>query len=129
LTGVPLPPGQAEDSFDVWRAFTENTPGPAVRSHVILQAADATYAVRQADWKWIERSGGPEFESKRNKRKTEQAAKKKRAPSKPDELYDLKEDPAEAKNILPANSPRGEEMKKLLNQARERGYTRPGASP
>ncbi len=128
LLGVPLPKGQAEDSFDVWRAFTEPAPGPAVRDHVILQAADATYAVRSADWKWIERSGAPDFDTQRNKRKTEQAAKKKRSAVKPDELFNLKEDPAEANNVLSANQKRVDQLKKFLQQARDVGVTRPGAS-
>jgi len=41
--------GNAEDSFDVLRAFTETKPGPPVRDHVILQAADATYDIRMGD--------------------------------------------------------------------------------
>ena len=36
---VPLPEGNAEDSFDVLRAFTEEKPGAPVRDHVILQSA------------------------------------------------------------------------------------------
>lgn len=54
----PLPKGQAEDSFDVLRAFTEEKPGPPVRDHVILQSAHSTYAIRMGDWKLIERTGG-----------------------------------------------------------------------
>ena len=77
LLNAPLPKGNAEDSFDVLRAFTESKPGAPVRDHVILQSADATYDLRMGDWKLVERADAPEFTSVRNKRKTAAAEKKK----------------------------------------------------
>jgi arylsulfatase A len=128
LFHAPLPKGNAEDSFDVLCAFTEPRPGAPVRDHVILQAADATYDIRQGDWKFIERANAPSFESVRNKRKTEAAEKKKKkAASRKDELYYLKEDPAEARDVISANADRAAAMKKVLVGSRDRGYTRPGA--
>lgn len=126
LFGTPLPKGQAEDSFDVLRAFTETKPGPPVRDHVILQAANATYAIRMGDWKLIERSDAPEFESVRNKRKAAAAEKKRKTASKPDELYNLRTDPAESRDVRAEHAERAAKMKQFLKQARERGYTRPG---
>jgi arylsulfatase A-like enzyme len=130
LLDVPLPKGQAEDSFDVLRAFTETRPGPPVRDHVVLQAASATYAIRMGDWKLVERSGAPEFESVRNKRKAAAAEKKRKAAAaKPDELYNLASDPAETRDVRAEHAELAAKMKKLLNEARERGFTRPGAGP
>jgi len=127
LFQVPLPPGNAEDSFNVLRAFTETQTGPPLRDHVIVQAADATYAIRIGDWKFIERANAPEFSSVRNQRKTEAAAKKKKAAARrSDELFNLQRDPAEEKNVLAANSARAAEMKQALAAARDRGFTRPG---
>lgn len=128
ILGVPLPKGQAEDSFDVLRAFTETKPGPPVRDHVILQAANATYAIRMGEWKLIERSDAPEFESARNKRKAAAAEKKRKAAAaRPDELYNLKSDPAETRDVRGQNPELAAKMKQLLNEARQRGFTRPGA--
>jgi arylsulfatase A len=128
VLNVPLPKGNAEDSFDVLRAFTESQPGAPVRDHVILQAADATYDIRMGDWKFVERANAPEFSSVRNKKKTAAAEKKKqKAASRHDELYDLKQDPAETKDMWSANKDRAASMKKTLNESRARGYTRPGA--
>ena len=124
---APLPKGNAEDSFDVLRAFTEARPGAPVRDHVILQAADATYAIRAGDWKLVERASAPPFESVRNKRKTEQAAKKKKNAPKQDELFLLKADPAETNDVIAANAERAAKMKQLLAESRDRGFTRPGA--
>jgi arylsulfatase A-like enzyme len=127
LLDVPLPKGNAEDSFNVLRAFTEPQPGAPVRDHVILQAADATYDIRMGDWKFVERANAPEFESVRNKKKTEAAAKKKKkAGQLSDELYNLKQDPAETKNVISENTELAAKMKRMLTEARERGFTRSG---
>jgi arylsulfatase A-like enzyme len=126
LFNAPLPRGSAEDSFDVMRHFTEAKPGPPARDHVILQAADATYDLRMGNWKLVERHDAPQFESVRNKKKTEKAAsRKKRAASRGDELYDLKQDPFETKDVSAANPEVAAKMKQVLNEARERGFTRP----
>jgi arylsulfatase A-like enzyme len=128
LLNAPLPKGNAEDSFDVLRAFTETRPGAPVRDHVILQSANAIYTIRMGDWKFVERANAPEFESIRNKKKTEQAAKKRqKAGLQRDELFNLKQDPAETTDVLAANPELAAKMKKLLTQARDQGFTRPNA--
>jgi len=124
---TPLPPGQAEDSFDVLRAFTEVKPGAPVRDHVILQAADATYAIRAGDWKLIERANPPPYASDRNKRTIEAAAKRQAAGPRQDELFNLREDPAETKDTRPAQLDRSATLRQILGEARNRGFTRPGA--
>jgi arylsulfatase A-like enzyme len=126
ILNVPLLKGNAEDSFDVSRAFTERSPGVPVRDPVILQAADATYAIRVGDWKFIERADPPKFESTRNAKKAAQA-EKKRAKQGADELYNLKSDPYETKDVLAGNEKRAAAMKKVLVSSRDRGFTRPGA--
>jgi arylsulfatase A len=127
LLNAPLPRGNAEDSFDALRAFTEAKTGTPVRDHVILQSAGATYDLRMGDWKLVERADAPDFASVRNKRKTEAAEKKKKNAGKQhDELYNLKTDPAETKNVLADNTELAAKMKKLLSQARDQGFTRRG---
>ncbi len=124
---TPLPKGSAEDSFDVLRAFTEAKPGTPVRDHVILQSSDATYDIRMGDWKLVERANAPAFDTTRNKRTAEAAEKKKAAGVSHDELFNLKEDPFETKDVWAANQDRATEMKKILIESRDRGFTRPGA--
>jgi arylsulfatase A-like enzyme len=130
LAGIfhaPLRKGNAEDSFDVMRAFTEAKPGLPVRDHVILQSAGAVYDIRMGDWKLVERANAPEFETVRNKRKTAQAARQRQIAPKKDELFNLRKDPAEETNVAAHNAERAETMKKMLVEARDRGFTRPGA--
>jgi arylsulfatase A len=104
MFNVPLPNGNAEDSFNAWSLFTEENPGPPVRDHVIMHAANGTYALRMGDWKLVERKG-----------------------PKQNELYNIKEDVGETNNLIDANADRAAQMQKILSEARDRGYTRPGA--
>jgi arylsulfatase A len=125
LVHAPLPKGNAEDSFDVMRAFTEKTPGAPVREFMLLQSADATYAIRMGDWKLIERTGAPQFEH-RNEKKAKKAAAAAAA-ARRDELYNLKADPGETKDVAAEHPDLVAKLKAKLVEARDRGFTRPGA--
>ncbi len=124
---VPLPKDNAEDSFDMLRAFTETQPGKPIRDHVIVQAGNAIYGLRMGDWKLIERANVPEFESVRKRSGQKQTAKGAKATPKEDELFNLKDDPAETQNVLAANTEIAAKMREFLSAAREQGYTRPDA--
>ena len=124
---VPLPKGHAEDSFDVLRAFTEETPGAPVRPAVVLQSAEATYALREGDWKLVERVGAPKFEHRNAKKASVAAKKAKNAPQR-DELYNLREDPSETKDVAAAHPDIVRRLKAALVAARDQGATRPGAN-
>jgi arylsulfatase A len=124
----PLGSKYAEDSFDVSRAFTEAAPGAPVRDHVIVQAADATYAIRSGDWKLVERVDAPKFEH-RNAKKAAQASKKAKSAPKHDELYNLKSDPSETKDVSAEHPDLVAKLHRQLNEARERGQTRSAARP
>lgn len=126
LLNAQLPKENAEDSFDVLRAFTDAS-GATPRDHVILQSADAIYALRAGDWKLVERADAPEIKDIRNPRKAERAEKNRRNAGSADELYNLKDDPKEERDVAAANPDRVAEMKKALRAARDRGFTRPGA--
>ena len=79
------------------------------------------------DWKLVERANAPKFDSVRNKRKAAQAARKKRMAPKKNELFNLRDDPAEAANVIAAHAEIAAKMKNALVEARDRGFTRPGA--
>ena len=121
---APLRPGQAEDSFNVLRAFTERQPGAPVRGPVILQSADGTYSLRTGDWKLVERVNAPAFSTNRNKRTIAAAQKKQAAAFSRDELYNLQKDPFETHDEWSTQQERAAAMKKILGESRDRGFTR-----
>ena len=124
VLNAPLPKGAAEDSFNVLRAFTEPAPGAPVRDHVIMQAADGTYALRLGDWKLIERVGAPKFEA----RPSTKTGKKNHVGPKHDELFNLKDDPSETNDVSSTHADQVAKLKRLLSAARDRGFTRPDAN-
>jgi arylsulfatase A-like enzyme len=126
VLSVPLPKGNAEDSFDISRAFFEKEPGTAVRDHVVVQSAHTTYAIRSNDWKLVERTAAPHVEPRNQKKAALEAKRKQQAPLQ-DELFNLKQDPAEQTNVVAANREVAAKLKQRLVEARDRGYTRAGA--
>ncbi len=124
---VPLPKGNAEDSFDMLRAVTETRAGAPVRDHVVLQAGNAIYGIRMGDWKLIERANPPKFESARRRPGASQAARRGQAPPQEDELFNLKDDPSETRNVLAANAEIAAKMRRTLAAVRDRGHTRADA--
>ena len=85
------------------------------------------YTLRQGDWKLIERAGAPEFVSNRNPRKAAKAAQGKKGAPATDQLFNLRSDTAEERDVSGENTGRVEAMKKFLASARDRGFTRPGS--
>ena len=121
---VPLPDGaHAEDSLDASRAFFEDKPGKPVRDYVLLQSAEAVYAIRMGAWKLIERVDPPRFEPRNQNSARKLEAARKRAP-KEDELYNLGTDPAETKDVHAANAELVAKLRKLLIESRDKGRTR-----
>jgi hypothetical protein len=65
---------------------------------------------------------------KRNRKKTEKAGiQRKKAASLKDELFNLKDDPTETKNVISEHADLAAKMKKILVESRDHGFTRPGA--
>jgi arylsulfatase A len=124
----PLPAAGAEDSFDALRAFTEETPGRPVRDHVIMQSAHVTYAIRQGDWKLVERKNGPPISS-RAEQKAAKKGKAKKAATGEDELFNLKDDPSETNNVIAQYPEIASKLKRLLAMSRDQGHTRSDARP
>jgi hypothetical protein len=79
------------------------------------------------NWKLVERADAPKFEIVGDNRKAAQTARRREAAPKKDELFNLHDDPAEETNVADKNAERVLAMKKRLVEARDRGFTRPGA--
>lgn len=112
IIGAPLPPAAqgAEDSMDVLPALLGRD--APVRPHLIVHSADGVFAVRRANWKYIE--GRP--------------SKPKPPPARATEfrpqLYDLASDPQEQRDVLRDHPEIARELAALLESARDRGFSR-----
>lgn len=95
LVGADVPEGSAEDSLDQ-RACLLGT-GPSVRTTLVHNTNPRSYALREGDWVLIDaRSGGisqvpPWFDELEDRRRPDRPAE--------GELYNLREDPGQRRNL------------------------------
>jgi len=116
LLGHPLPAAAqaAEDSYNQLPAFLGQTGFPA-RKDIILHSADGVFAIRKGPWKWVE--GVPQPGMKRGILKT-------RADEFRPQLYDLRSDPAETRDVSADHPTVVAELAALLDRYRRGGYSR-----
>ncbi len=106
IVGKPLAKGAGPDSFDLLPALTAERPTKPCREALVHQTGNpAALAIRKGDWKYIPND----------------AAKKKVGP----ELYNLKDDPAEAKNRVTDKPDVAKELAALLKSIQESSASRP----
>ena len=107
LAGAKIPAGSARDSRDATAALVGND--RAGRDFIVQHAANGRLGVRTAAWKYIEPGPGPA-------RATNTNIELGNNP-KP-QLYDLKNDVGETKNLAEENPQKVAELKALLEKAR-----------
>jgi arylsulfatase A-like enzyme len=105
-------------------AFTESSQGPPLRNRIVLQAGDATYAVREGDWKLVERADPPDIRTAKPKRAERIANMRANAPQQ-DQLFFLVKDPSEENDVRELHPERAARMRELLALDRSASQTRP----
>jgi arylsulfatase A len=113
---IPAAKEGAQDSYNVLPAYLDEELKEPVRRDVIVHSAAGVFAIRKGDWKWIE--GVPDKEA--NAGVITNAGVEQNKP----QLYNLKEDPAETKDVSEANPNIVSELKDLLERYRGGGYSR-----
>ena len=116
VVGETLPAASeaAEDSRNILPAILGDPTKP-MREDMIVHSADGVFAIRKGPWKWIE--GEPVDEIK-------PAARKAHADEFHAQLYNLKDDPAETKDVSAEHPEVVKELTALLNRYRDGGYSR-----
>lgn len=104
ITGQPLTPSAGPDSFDLLPCLLAERPAKPVREALVLQSGGGPLALRKGSWKLIPNEG-----------------KKKAGP----ELYNLADDPGEAKSLAAQRPELVKELTEQLRHARENPTTRP----
>ncbi|CAN5819613.1 arylsulfatase [soil metagenome] len=114
LTGQNITKEEAPDSFDMMNAFLGKS--QKGRDHVVEHALNGTLALVKGDWKYIEPSKGP----KMNKNVNIELGNDPNP-----QLYNLKNDIGETKNLAQANPKLVKEMEESLKKIRDNGRSRP----
>jgi arylsulfatase A-like enzyme len=117
IVGDPLPDAgkAAEDSYNILPAILGQSYAEPLRRDMIVHSSDGVFAVRKGPWKWIE--GVPVEEIKAPVRKSH-------ADEFKPQLYNLKDDPGETKDLLKEQPELAKEMAALLERYRDGGYSR-----
>jgi len=112
LTGQKLAPADGPDSFDILPALLGKS--KTGRNHLIEHSR--ALALRQGPWKYIEPSQGP---------KLSPYTRTELGHDPEPQLYNLKDDLAEQKNLKSAEPAKTQQLGKRLNEIRDAGRSRP----
>jgi arylsulfatase A len=121
LVGYELPRNAAEDSHDFLPYLRGQTKAGPRRSMVHNTYANR-YAVREGDWVLVDTKTGDErpvpaaWNKKHNQPPDDDA---------PSELYNLRQDPQQRRNLAAKHPERVQALQALLRTLREKGYSAP----
>ena len=124
LSGAKLPNNAAEDSFDILPALLEETEKP-IREYTLHQTISLALAIRNGEWKFLDHkgSGGNNYE-REGEWGMKQFALPEHAPDAPGQLYNLKNDPSETKNLYNSHPEIVKKLKGKLEEYKKNGYSR-----
>lgn len=122
ITGYELLDSEGEDSYNILPALTGEELGMPLREATVHHSINGSFAIRQGDWKlaMCAGSGGWSFPRPNNKKVLDTL------PSI--QLYNLKTDPEESKNVVGDHPDKAEELQELLTKYIVEGRSTPGAS-
>jgi arylsulfatase A-like enzyme len=121
LTGAKLPGDAAEDAYDISAAWLGKKRSKPIREATVHHSMNNEYGLRQGDWVLIESTGAhgaaepPWWKERHGIKKHDQ----------PGELFHLKEDLLETKNLYAACPDRVKQMRALLERYKTSGRSVP----
>lgn len=110
----PLPKNVAEDSYNLLPALTCESPDPPIRDAIVHHSVNGTFAIRQGDWKLIYAKGSGGW-----------SLSEEEAPDDaPWQLYNMKQDVREQKNLYHEYPEIVEQLDALLQTYKTVGTSR-----
>lgn len=125
IVGAELPDDAAEDSFDLVPVLLGKADKP-VRNFTLHQTISLSLAIRQGDWKYLDHkgSGGSNY-NRDGEWGLKQYALPEQAPEASGQLYNLKDDPGETKNLYFKEPSRRKRLKTKLVELKKSGRSAP----
>ncbi|GAA4095045.1 arylsulfatase [Mucilaginibacter panaciglaebae] len=114
LSGQQIAKPYGEDSFSFYEVLMGNVTTPT-REDILYESSRGKLAIKKGDWKYIDCLGSGGF--------TEPSVLETVKGGPTGQLYNLKADPLESKNLFSQNPERVKELKALLDQYVKQGYT------
>jgi len=123
LLDTKLPDNAGEDSYNIFPALLGRKLDKPIREATVHHSASGHLAIRKGDWVLIDFPTGDD-------NKEPEWFKKERGyqpHSQPGELYDLRQDLSERRNLYGERPDKVRELKELLEQYKREGRSTPGA--
>jgi arylsulfatase A-like enzyme len=123
ITGAKIPDNAGEDSVNILPVLLGEPLGRPVREATVLHSCFGKYAIRKGNWVFIDAPSGddnrePEwFKKERGYEPHDQ----------PGELFDLRQDLSERRNLYAEHPDVVSELKALLEKYKRDGRSTPGA--
>jgi len=125
LLGAKLPDNAAEDSFNLLPAFFGQKLGPPVREATVHHGASGKFAIRRGDWVLVDSPTGDDNGRQRGEPDWLKQERGYVAHRQPGELFNVREDLSERKNLYAEQPEKVRELKALLEKYKSEGRSRP----
>lgn len=124
LAGAKLPETAGEDSYSIAPALLGKKLSSPIREATVLHTANGQFAIRQGDWVYIDNKTGD------NNKEPEWFRKERgyEPHSFPAELYNLRDDLPERRNVYGDHREIADRLKALLEKYKQEGRSAPRSS-
>jgi hypothetical protein len=114
LTGYKLPNDAGEDSYDIGAVvFGTKRPQRPIREATVHHSMSDEYAIRQGDWVYLDSESGAHGNAEPEWWRQRFGILKQTGSG---ELFNLKDDPRQSRNLLSQEPERAQKMKALLDK-------------
>ncbi len=126
ITGTKFANTAGEDSFDLTPVLEQAPLKKPIRPYLLQQTFAMKLSIRQGNWKYIDHkgSGGNNYE-RTGEWGMNQYALPDTDPDAPGQLFNLKNDPGETRNLYSKNPQVSARLKALLEKSKESGRSAP----
>lgn len=118
LAGIlhkPITANEAQDSFNLWAAYTSNAKAP-IREAIVHHSYDGVFSIRKGSWKFTPYLGSGGFSKPKNIQSKIGEA--------PGTLYNMDNDPQEENNLYAKHPELVNELSQLLQKYKVQGQSR-----
>jgi arylsulfatase A len=120
VTGYKLKDNEGEDSYNLMPLLLNTTPQPAIREATVHHSIDGAFTIRKGEWKLLFSAGSGGWSSPKSNEPNYKSLP-------PVQLYNVKSDPGEAKNLYAEFPAVVAELTALMKKYIQDGRSTPGA--
>ena len=120
VTGYKLKDNEGEDSYNLMPLLLNTNPQPAIREATVHHSIDGAFTIRKGEWKLLFSAGSGGWSSPKSNEPNYKSLP-------PVQLYNVKSDPGEAKNLYAEFPAVVAELTALMKKYIQDGRSTPGA--